>query len=291
MKTCVITLVGISAALADMTTSSLRVAFVRHAESQNNVVEAISWEAYRKGRSSDPNLSERGYTQAAALGSWFGEKRFHFLLGTTSIDEFWVSPLKRTLLTMKPLADALAVKPQIKLNLFEAGGVYDSNHDYTAFQGRGGLTRSEMASLVPSFVIPETVNGDGWYTKDGRETNDECRTRAKDVARELVAKSQGLDSRKTLLVVAHYDFICAVLDALLHPDTTGPFDRWRHYNTAITVIDIAPPHDPTYSSSSSSDESRGSSGDRLPRVSFVAQNSIPHLLATGRDELVSGFPI
>ena len=73
-----------------------------------------------------------------------------------------------------------------------------------------------------------------------------------------------------MVLVAHYDFLCGLLDALLAPagaSTTGPFVAWRHYNTGITVIDIVP--------------------DGSVQTSMV--NAVPHITASGKAELVSGF--
>lgn len=39
----------------------MRIIFIRHAESNNNVLGYISQEAYENQRSSDPTLSERGF--------------------------------------------------------------------------------------------------------------------------------------------------------------------------------------------------------------------------------------
>ena len=80
-----------------------------------------------------------------------------------------------------------------------------------------------------------------------------------------------LDSNRNLMMVVHYDFIAAFLDAILVPETTGHFARWRHHNTAITVVDIpkAQGHDAT----------------------IVNVNNIAHILDTKDPSLVSGFPL
>ena len=76
-----------------------------------------------------------------------------------------------------------------------------------------------------------------------------------------------LDADKQLVLVAHYDFICALLDALVVPERAhrGPFVGWKHYNTGITVLDITVDG----------------------RVTISAQNAVAHLLHD--DALVSGF--
>lgn len=264
----------------------LRIAFVRHAESENNVHEAVSWAAYVRERKSDPSLSERGFAQAEALGNWFAKREnSHFLLGVSPVDEIWISPTRRTLLTALPLKRALPeVSAKVKLNLFEAGGIFDANSDYTAFDARGGMTRTEMSEEFGDYELPEGLSEDGWYRGTGKETDDECRDRAKRFAKDLVDKAATINGQnQTIIVVAHYDFICAVLDAFIRPDTKGEFHRWHNYNTAITVIDIEPKEQP--------EDGDSSAAEATHDVVFVAQNAIPHILATGNPDLVSGFAI
>jgi len=245
----------------------LRVVLVRHGESMNNIHEAKGWEAYVKGRSADPDLSPRGYAQAQLLGSWLGSAKAA-PLGLDKLTELWVSPHRRTLLTMSPLAAATGLAPRVTSDIFEAGGIYDANDDYTVFTARGGLTRDEMSAEFPSYVLPDDVTDSGWYRGPGKETDDECRERAKLVAERLRDKAKRLEADEQLVLVVHYDFINALLDALLLPATTGPFDRWKLWNTGITVFDL---------------------DARAPDPALLAINAIPHILQADDPHLVSGF--
>ena len=88
------------------------------------------------------------------------------------------------------------------------------------------------------------------------------------------AAARALDAPKNVVLVAHYDFLCALLDALILGDgapTDASFENWRHFNTGVTVIDI---------------EADGG-------VAVLMANAVGHLLKdrTGRDDLVSGFPL
>eukprot|EP00628_Pelagophyceae_sp_CCMP2097_P040969 CAMPEP_0184260624 /NCGR_PEP_ID=MMETSP0977-20130417/13438_1 /TAXON_ID=483370 /ORGANISM="non described non described, Strain CCMP2097" /LENGTH=276 /DNA_ID=CAMNT_0026566289 /DNA_START=48 /DNA_END=878 /DNA_ORIENTATION=+ len=247
----------------------LRVTLVRHGESMNNVHEAISEEDYRAHRTADPDLSPRGYLQAAALGRFVADRDKSAHLGIHPLNELWVSPVRRTLLTMAPAAEALGMAPRVHLRLFEAGGIYDADANYTEFSALGGLTRNEMAAAHPNYVLPAAVTDKGWYTarSGAKETDDECRDRAKEVATALKDKAALLEGDESILLVVHYDFICALLDAFLQPGTTGHFARWKHYNTALTVLDV----------------------DVGGEVSFISQNAIPHLYDDAL--LISGFKV
>lgn len=249
----------------------LRIALVRHGESMNNVHEAVSEAAYIAGRVPDPNLSPRGFDQAAALGAFLSDVAASALLGIHPVTELWVSPVKRTMQTMKPTATALGLSPKVRLDCFEAGGLYQGDATYTIFEPRGGLTRSEMGRDFPTYAIPEGVSSAGWYppegTRKGKEVDDECRARVSGVAASMKAEAAALSESKQVVLVVHYDFLCALLDALLirGEEHKGPFVNWRHYNTGVTVVDI--------------------NADGTVVTSM--QNAVPHLIS--RPDLISGF--
>ncbi|KAJ8598915.1 hypothetical protein CTAYLR_010232 [Chrysophaeum taylorii] len=247
----------------------LRVALVRHGESMNNVHEAVSHAAYRANRSADPDLSPRGREQAVVLGRWLASAEKASSLGLHPVTELVVSPVRRTLLTMAPLARELGMRARVDCELFEAGGIYEANAEYTVFEGRGGMTRAEMQEAHPTYVLPEEVGVDGWYKGVTKESDDECRERAARVIQRVKERARTLRQDEQIVLVVHYDFINACLDALLLPHAKGPFDRWKVYNTAITVVDL----------------------DANGEPSIVAFNAIPHILHADNASLVSGFPL
>ena len=89
------------------------------------------------------------------------------------------------------------------------------------------------------------------------------------ISTQVRATASGLKDSRNVLVVAHYDFISAFLDAVLVPETTGEFARWRHHNTAVTVLDI-----------------EQATGD----VALMKVNAAPHIYEAD-DGLLSGFPL
>lgn len=194
--------------------------------------------------------------------------------------------MKRTLQTMAPTAAALGLAPRVKTRCFEAGGIYDADPTYTKFEPRGGLSRAAMGELFPTYELPDDVTPDGWYVGGGKETDDECRARAAAVAGELRALAADLASgggegegraecggggkarRRNVVLVVHYDFLCALLDALVTPERphAGPFVNWQHFNTGITVADV-----------------HGETGN----VTLRTMNSVVHFAAL--PSLISGF--
>ena len=163
----------------------LRLGLVRHGESMNNVHEAQG--TYKTGRVADPELSPRGKRQAEVLGAFLGNKSKAEFFGLQAIDEIWVSPHKRTLDTAAPAAKALGLAPRVHTDIFEAGGIYDANDAYDAFVAKGGMTRAEMQAAHPTYVLPDAVDATGWYRGPGKESDDECRARAKRVLERVPA--------------------------------------------------------------------------------------------------------
>ena len=121
----------------------------------NNVHEAKSWLAYTTNREPDPDLSPRGFEQAQLLGEYLKDTEASSAsLMIQPVSELWVSPVKRTMQTMAPTAASLAMAPRVHTRCFEAGGIYRGNVEYTAFEAVGGLSRSEMQSLFPTYELP-----------------------------------------------------------------------------------------------------------------------------------------
>ena len=163
----------------------LRLGLVRHGESMNNVHEAQG--TYKTGRVADPELSPRGRRQAEVLGAFLGNASKAEFFGLGKLDEIWVSPHRRTLDTAAPAAKATGLAPRVYTDIFEAGGIYDANDAYDAFVARGGMTRAEMQAAHPTYVLPDAVDATGWYRGPGKETDDECRARAKRVLERVPA--------------------------------------------------------------------------------------------------------
>ena len=206
----------------------------------NNVFDAESFATYVAKRTPDPDLSKRGFVQAERLGRFLADTTASAFLGIHPISQLWVSPVKRAMQTMEPTARATGMHALVRTDLFEAGGLFQADATYTKFEPRPGMTRTEMTTSFPMYKVPPDVTDDGWYRGTGRETTAQCRARARRVARELRARASQLGRNEQIVLVAHYDFICALLDALLLPESKHGeyFERWRHYNTGVTVVDL-----------------------------------------------------
>ena len=54
-----------------------------------------------------------------------------------------------------------------------------------------GMTRAEMQAAHPTYVLPDAVDATGWYRGPGKESDDECRARAKRVLERVRATASG----------------------------------------------------------------------------------------------------
>jgi broad specificity phosphatase PhoE len=231
----------------------------------NNVYEVQGEEIYARNRHQDPDLSPLGEEQAKILNEYLADAKKSAHLGIHPIHEVWISPHKRTLQTGAALSETLAATGAyslVDMRFFERGGIHLNG---TRF---GGLPRDEMSKICPRCLIPEAVTEDGWYTLEGKEPDDMARDRAIALVNELVASVQTLESDVNVVVYCHHDMINSLLDAFFFPPFEhGNFKRWRLYNTAVTVVDVT----------------------RHGVGHVLAQNSIAHLLMSGREDLVQGF--
>lgn len=149
----------------------LRIVFVRHAQSGNK--------CRRPGATAakDPGLSEKGQSQAAALGekllSLYGAERESLLVVS--------SPMRRCLLTILPAVKLLGLPPEQCLchgACFEYGC---AGKDYK------GSTPIEITGDFPEFK-PVCFSSEGFWDyrgESGKETEEECRARGGRVAQWL----------------------------------------------------------------------------------------------------------
>ncbi|CAD7953265.1 unnamed protein product [Amoebophrya sp. A25] len=113
--------------------SRLRIALVRHGESTNNVLEATGVPFYYwKDRSADPDLTDRGFKQAELLAQHLGDERKSQFWGLHPISELWVSPVKRTMQTIRPLS---------RTKLVRSDGPYFAQQDATLAKDAAGFNK------------------------------------------------------------------------------------------------------------------------------------------------------
>jgi hypothetical protein len=169
LRTLLLAALAVQAALAhapeqacassDRAAPALRLVFIRHAESHNNVLNLVSTDYYREHRLADPPLTPLGEEQALAVANFMRESRSGLL---QHVSEVHVSPTLRTLQTAKPIVRQLVgVRAVVDVDAFEVGGVYDQDQSTGAVVAGPGLARAEMSEY--KYELPDSVTSTGWY--------------------------------------------------------------------------------------------------------------------------------
>ncbi len=205
----------------------MRLYLIRHAESENN---ALARESVHR-RKVDPGLTPLGYQQRDLLA--------RHIVGAVGdscpMTHLYTSAMLRSLLTAKPVSEALGLAPAVWLDLHELGGMYQSQNGEAI--GFGGMTRAEISRDFPGYQLPEALTERGWYdASQGFEATERSVERAHAVAAKL---REWQESERVIALVSHAGFLNLLLQAI-HGDE--PFRAgWRYYhnNTAITRIDYA----------------------------------------------------
>lgn len=220
---------------------------IRHGQSTNN---ALFGDTHL--RVSDPHLTALGQHQAEHLATHFTEM--------TNPDEYrglaesapertqaipykfthlYCSPMRRTLQTIQPIAEALGIQPEIHPEVYEMGGVFMEQDGITT--GYGGMSRSEIADEFPDVIIPECITEAGWYNaKQGKEPISVTMGRAIKIAYEMFVRGKNEDTLdESVAVVAHAGFIAFYMKALMNALPNFNYMLTFH-NTSVTRITYTP---------------------------------------------------
>ncbi|KAL7572489.1 hypothetical protein ACA910_000316 [Epithemia clementina (nom. ined.)] len=210
---------------------NLRIILIRHGESENNVHHEVSREQYMNHRQPDPPLTATGQEQAKETAHYLASQQNALLF---PIDRIYVSPLRRTLMTARPIAQALQLNPIVWTDIYEVGGVHENG------LGQGGLTRLEMQQICSQVIVTDSsrVTDQGWYDVSlGKESKEQARKRVAKVFAELQRQAKQARDDRTIALVVHGDFIDLFLQTALGWKNEG---RWLFpcWNTCISVLDM-----------------------------------------------------
>ena len=205
----------------------MRLYLIRHAESENN---ALAEESVQR-RKVDPDLTPLGYQQRDLLARHIAGANG----GGYAITHLYTSAMARSLLTAKPLAEALGLAPAVWLDLHELGGMYQMRDG--ADVGFGGMTRAEISRKFEGYQLPEALTERGWYdASQGYEAIERSVERANAVAAKL---HEWRECERVIALVSHAGFLNLLLQAINGDEHYRKGWRYYHNNTAITRIDYA----------------------------------------------------
>ena len=196
------------------------VLLIRHAQSVNNSLP-------EEQRSDDPGLTELGREQsrrlAARLVGWQPERLL-------------TSAFRRTLETTAAVAEATGLQPEVVVDLHEQGGC-QAGASPEVYEGRAGLTRDEIVDQFGDWVLPESIDEEGWWKCRRWERPDEAEERARRVAADLVGRFGDLQTK--VAVVTHGMFKPILVSALLGRPFIG--NEWLGdlYNTSVTQLSLS----------------------------------------------------
>jgi 2,3-bisphosphoglycerate-dependent phosphoglycerate mutase/probable phosphoglycerate mutase len=222
----------------------MKLYIIRHAQSTNNAL------ANPRDRVYDPLLTELGYRQAEIVARHVATGIDpEFVAGVSdedtaadsrqgyNISRLYCSAMYRALLTAKPIAQILGIRPEVWVDIHEHGGIYLDHGGQRGIVGYPGKTRGEILDEFPDYILPDEITEAGWWEPErGQEDWPSCQGRAIKVANTLREWSA---TRERVAIISHGGFIDVLMKALIN-QLPSPHLYYHHYNTAITRIDFRP---------------------------------------------------
>jgi broad specificity phosphatase PhoE len=220
--------------------------FARHAESFNNGIEGHS--NYYTRRKAEPELTERGRTQAERLATLIlgdtarHNHALHHKLSRNpwnhegfDITHLYCSLQRRAIETATFVGDAIDMDPVAWPDIHECGGVVDYDAAEQKFHGTAGATATELAQWSGRLVPDENADPDGWWGHRELEHREGSAERADRVYRKLLDSHGGTDDR--VLLVSHSMFYVFFISRVLNLEYSN--DLWFTLNNAgLTRLDI-----------------------------------------------------
>ncbi|MCB0192455.1 MAG: histidine phosphatase family protein [Anaerolineae bacterium] len=222
----------------------MKLYIIRHAQSTNNAL------ANQKDRVCDPELTELGHQQAKVVAEHLAHGVDpEYVVGVSEedtaadsrqgykIDHLYCSAMHRSMLTAKPISEALGLTPEVWIDIHEHGGIFLDHGGEKGIVGYPGKRRSDILAEFPNYTLPPTVTDEGWWRmENGKEDWPGCHGRAIRVYRTLRERAP---SRENIAIVTHGGFMDALMKAITN-QLPNPSLIYHHYNTSITRVDFRP---------------------------------------------------
>jgi 2,3-bisphosphoglycerate-dependent phosphoglycerate mutase len=221
--------------------------FIRHGQSQNNA----NWNKPDYQESPDPALTELGIEQACYVSEflrdaqtltkpkdWNIQNRYGF--GLTHI---YTSLMERAVCTAAPTARALGIPFAAWEEIHESGGIFGRDNE-NKDQGLPGRPRSYFEQNFPELILPDHVNGTGWWNNRPFETEEECQQRAEKFLADLLVHHGDVEGQPEhrVAIFSHGGFFGHLIFALLNipwQETSNGGHIWfATNNCAISRFDF-----------------------------------------------------
>lgn len=221
--------------------------FIRHGQSQNNA----NWGNAEYKESPDPALTEIGHEQACYVSEflkqaqtltnpmeWNIQNRFGF-----GLTHLYTSLMERAVHTAAPTARALSLPFGAWEEIHESGGIFGRDGEIKS-KGLPGKPRSYFEQNFPELVIPDHVNGTGWWNSRPQETEEECHVRTQKFLIDLLARHGDKEGQPEhrVAIFSHGGFFThlmfAILNAPWRQAAHGMSSWFSMNNCAISRIDF-----------------------------------------------------
>lgn len=180
---------------------------IRHGESESNAGLTTC---------KDSHLTPLGKSQATRAAE---------ALRSAGIEKIYCSPQQRGLETADILGEVLGLQPEAWVDIAERG-----------FSGPElGISRSEMSRRFPGFILPQSIDEEGWARHWDGEDDQELTLRMSRAGKEM--ERWALERRYAMVAcVIHGTSGTALLRYLLRVDPFSPV-HFRHQNCGMTRIE------------------------------------------------------
>lgn len=209
---------------------------IRHGQSGNNAL------ADQRLRTADPGLTSTGHAQARRVAAYLHEQPDKTDLrdgragiAGHGIERLYCSAMLRALQTAQPIGAALALEPQVSLDIHESGGIWLDSQDGRGPVGGPGLRRSQFASQFPGFALPCAATEEGWWNQP-MEQQEEMVARAARVAAAI--RNRFAEANERVALVSHGTFLNMLIAHLTFGAPAANVFMSNH-NTAISRLDFA----------------------------------------------------
>jgi 2,3-bisphosphoglycerate-dependent phosphoglycerate mutase len=194
--------------------------FIRHGQSQNNA----NWQNPGYKESPDASLTEIGLEQANYVAkflkeaqaivdpkAWNIQNRYGF--GLTHI---YTSLMERAVGTAAPTAQALGIPFAAWEEIYESGGIYSRDSEIKE-KGLPGRPRSYFEQNFPELVLPDNLNGTGWWNNRPWESEEQCHVRTEKFLADLIARHGDREGQPEhrVLIFSHGGFFVHLMFAIL----------------------------------------------------------------------------
>lgn len=221
--------------------------FIRHGQSQNNA----HWTNPEYKESPDPALTDIGIQQATCVADflknaqaivnpkyWNIQNRYGF--GLTHV---YTSLMERAVHTAAPTARALGLPFAALEEIHESGGIFGRDGEEKS-KGLPGKPRSYFEEHFPELLLPDHLNGTGWWNSRPQETEEEAQLRAQKFLADLLLRHGDREGQPEhrIAVFSHGGFYCHLIFAILntswHQAAHGMNAWFSMNNCAISRFDF-----------------------------------------------------